>query len=183
MIMGNTHMIFLHIQIEYLKCEFWEFESTQNHLWLIFNKCLKLLKWLHYSFYCMRSTINLRLVLILLVRENSKLSAEIGFTQFGSVYELICIFEQGLCIEFKLKRKRLIQTCRLRQEGLTGRTGRPSCAQRSVRGSRECWLVGPGGQRLAANPKRYARWTVRLDTDPTAGSSSPSSTEWPGTKP
>ena len=36
MIMGNTHIIFLHIQIEYLKCEFWEFESTQKDLWLFF---------------------------------------------------------------------------------------------------------------------------------------------------
>ena len=52
----------------------------------------------------MRSTINLRLILILLVRENSKLSAEIGFTQFGSVYELICIFEQSLCMIARLKR-------------------------------------------------------------------------------
>ena len=51
----------------------------------------------------MRSIIILRLVLILLARENSKLSAEIGFTQFGSIYELICIFEKGYCIGFKFK--------------------------------------------------------------------------------
>ena len=51
--MGNTHMIFLHIQIEYLKCEIWEFESTQKDLWLIFNKWLNWAKLLFSYFWCM----------------------------------------------------------------------------------------------------------------------------------
>ena len=42
--MGNNYVIFLHIQIEYLKCKFWELKSPQNNLWFIFNKCLKLEK-------------------------------------------------------------------------------------------------------------------------------------------
>ena len=104
--MGNTHIIFLHIQIEYLKCESWEFESTQKHLWLIFNKCLKLAKWLHYYFYCSWSKINLRLVLIYLDRENSQLSVEIGFTQFGSVYKFKLNFEIQCSAMVQNKRKR-----------------------------------------------------------------------------
>ena len=91
--MWNNHIIFLHIQIEYLKCEFWEFESTQNHLWLIFNKCLKLGKLLFYYIYCMWSTINMGLQPIYLDRENSNLSREIGFTKIGSVYKFKLNFE------------------------------------------------------------------------------------------
>ena len=91
--MGNTHVIFLHIQIEYLKCEFWEVESPQKDLWLIFNKCLNLEKALFYYFWCMWSTIILRVVQIYLGRENSKLFTEIGFTKFGSVYDFKLIFE------------------------------------------------------------------------------------------
>ena len=109
MIMGNNHVIFLPIQIEYLKCEFWEFESTQNHLWLIFNKCLKLAKLMPYYFYCMCSTIILRVVLFYLDRENSEHSREIYFTNFGCVEELILIFEWCYWIEFKIKRKGFIQ--------------------------------------------------------------------------
>ena len=37
-------------------------------------------------------------------RENSQLSIEIGFTQIGSVNEFLCIIEQGLCINARLKR-------------------------------------------------------------------------------
>ena len=108
MILGNDHVIFLHIQIEYLKCEFWEFESTQKDLWLIFNKCLKLPKCLQYYFYCMRSKINLRLRPILLVRYFDQLSVEIWFTNFGSVDIFELNFEQGLWIISRLKRKKAI---------------------------------------------------------------------------
>ena len=58
-------------------------------------------KLLPYYFYCMCSIINLRLVLIYLDRENSKLSREIGFTKFGLVYNFKLNFEFGYCIEFK----------------------------------------------------------------------------------
>ena len=114
--MVNNNVIFLHIQIEYLKCEFWEFESTQKDLWLIFNKCLKLAKLLPYYFYCMCSTINLRLPPIYLGRENSKLSRNIWFTKFGSVDYFLLNFEFHLCIKSKLKRKRLIWIYGLRRE-------------------------------------------------------------------
>ena len=129
MIMGNTHVTFLHIQIEYLKCDFWEFESTQNHLWLIFNKCLKLLKWLFYYFYCMWSTIILRVVLFYLNRENSQLSIEIGFTKFGSSKYFKLVFESSHWIKSKLKRKRIIWIHRLRREGLLGRPTAHSAAR------------------------------------------------------
>ena len=127
--MWNNHIIFLHIQIEYLKCEFWEFESTQNHLWLIFNKCLKLAKLMPYYFYCMWSRIILRLALIYLDRGNSKLSREIGFTKFGSVYKFKLNFESSLWINSQLNRKTEIWIKGLRREGLMGRPTAHSAAR------------------------------------------------------
>ena len=107
--MGNNHIIFLHIQIEYLKCEFWEFESTQKHLWLIFNKCLKLEKVLFCYFCCMCSTIIQGLQLIYLGRENSQLSIEIGFINFGSLDIFEMNFEQGIWTIWNPKWKALFE--------------------------------------------------------------------------
>ena len=56
-----------------------------------------------YYFYCMCYAVDLGVKLIYLGRENSKLSTEIGFTKFGSVYDLIWIFEFSYCIETRLK--------------------------------------------------------------------------------
>ena len=134
MIMGNTHIIFLHIQIEYLKCEFWEFESSQNKSWLIFNKCLKLAKWLYYYFHCRCSIINLRLRQILLARYFHGLSKNIWFTKFGSLNIFLWNFEQGNCIIAQLKRINSIWIKRARGNANWAGPLCSPCAQRAQGG-------------------------------------------------
>ena len=144
MIILNNHVIFLHIHAEYLKCDLWELESTQNHLWLIFNKCLKFEKALPCYFYYISSTLNLGLRPVGLARYFHKLSKNIYFIIFGSVDIFLFNFENGNSIEFELNWIIRIWMDGLARETTWAREKKKS-GSAQLRVSRECaaWQGAP----------------------------------------
>ena len=73
------------MQIGMVKCDFWELESTQKLLWLIFEKCLNVEKYM-FSYFCYRWSMTLiDLNPMGLDRVFIYISNKIGITQFGFV--------------------------------------------------------------------------------------------------
>ena len=133
--MVNTYVIFLHIHIGHMKCDFWEFESTKNNLWFIFKKYLNLQKFWFYYFYCLISILGLSSVYFYLDRKFPNISNHTLFSQFGSVMNFESNLQMSLCIEFELKE--------ISQFEFLGRGGK---------------LNGPGRGRLSwAGPSNHQR--------------------------
>ena len=106
MIIWSNHVIFLPKQLGYLKCELWEVESPQNHLWLIFNNCSKAEKSLPCLFYHFISITDLGLNPVALDRVFDELSKNIKFVEIGSVDLDLLNFEFVTRLQFKWKRNK-----------------------------------------------------------------------------
>ena len=81
-----------------MKCELLEVELTEKHLWLIFKNYYKAEKSLFCLFCHFNSTKDLGFYPVVFDRENSKLSKNIKFVEFGSVDLDLLNFEVDISI-------------------------------------------------------------------------------------
>ncbi len=95
MIIHSTYIIFLHKQLEFVKCELWEVESPKNSKGLIFNIYLKTEKYLICYFCYLNSTIDLDVNPVGLDSTFHELSKYIKFVKFGRVVLEKIKFEVG----------------------------------------------------------------------------------------
>ena len=131
-------------------------ESTQNHLGLIFNNCLKLQKSLPCYFYHINYSNNLRVRPVGLDRSVYKLSNNTKFIKFGPVDLKLFKFENGICEQFWIKQKIGFEL-----NGPAGKLTGPNSfkqhkGQPTTRPARVGFLAG-GGHPSASlyNAKRY----------------------------
>jgi hypothetical protein len=118
--MYRTYIIFLHSKLGFVKSELLQLDSLQNSNWLIFKIYLNTEKSLFCHFCYSKSTPDMSLNPVGLVREIYKLSRTFWFAKFGFVEFELFRFEVGSSIGFETKELNWIWI-----SGPRGKTKRP----------------------------------------------------------